>query len=180
MKRLNMMKKQAGFSMVELLMVFAVILGAAVLVFVAYPKVKDNQAAATENTNLSTLQAGIKSLYSGKSNFAGVTPTVLLNAQVVPNTMINGANIVNTWGQTVTIASASLGGVPNNAYSISYSAVPQGPCVKLVSAAGLNFDTVSVNSTAIKTFGNSDIDIAALAGACAGGGTANTILMTGR
>jgi type II secretory pathway pseudopilin PulG len=169
-----------GFSMVELLLVFAVILGAAVMVFVAYPKLKANQAATTENTNLSTLQAGIKNIFQGKPNYTGLVPTVLINAQVVPNTMVNGTNIVNSWGATVAIAPATLGGLANNAYSITYPSVPQDVCVKLASSSGLNFDTVTIGTTAVKTFGSMDVDVVATTTACAAGGAANSIVMVAR
>lgn len=182
------LNKNKGFSMVELLMVFVVILFASVVVFLTWPKLSANSTAQKENTQLSTLQAGIKSTFQGNQGYAGLTPAVLLNSNIVPNTMINDQGtpataddkIVNSWGKEVAIAPAPLSGVANSAYAITYEAVPQAVCVKLATGTGLSFITVTVNATQVKSPTQNSVNIAAAATACAAGADENKIIFVGK
>lgn len=187
-KQMKQMAKK-GFSMVELLLVFAIILGAAIIVFVAYPKAQDSQLATQEQQNLATIQAGVKNLYSGANSYGGANPittATVVQSNVVPqNMIIPGTDTMsNKWNGQVTVASAtSTGGIAGDAFSITYNNVPVTPCVKLVTSAGLNFDRVTVGTTVIKdqrTAGSETINVPALTTACQAGGENNVIEFVAR
>lgn len=182
MKKLNR-KSNKGMSLVELLLVVG--LAAIILagMFVAYNKVQSTNAANTEATNISTLRAGIKNLYGASSNYAGVTPTVLLSARVVPDSMrtATGTTINNTFGGTVAVVPSTFAGNANNSFAITYPNVPVDVCAKLVVAVSQSFNLVTVNGTPVKntsTATGNDINIATLATSCATNNAGATLVMT--
>lgn len=178
MKQFFNRSNRKGFSMVELLLVFAIIMGAAVMVFVVYPKVKANSVTTEENQNITTIQGGVKSLFQSKANYSQVSPSLLIAASVVPNTMVSGTTLVNRWGGAVTIGPSTA--VPNG-YAITYASVPDDICFKLVPSVGMNFVAVGVGSAgSLKTKLNEEIDMTKLASACVGGTSGNTLYFDDR
>lgn len=181
MGNFNKLKRQQGFSMVELMLVFAIILGLAAMVFYVYPKVQESRIASEEQTNLTALQAGVKSVYQGRANYATLTPTILLNAQVVPNNMVNGADIVNRFREVVAVAPATLGGgTADNGFSFTYTGVSQAACTKLAVSLGSTFDVVNIGGVDAKAFGDLDTNEATATTQCAAGLGANTMIFSSR
>lgn len=181
MGKFSKLKSQQGFSMVELMLVFAIILGLAAMVFYVYPKVQESRIATEEQTNLTALQAGVKSVYQGKANYASLTTQILLDAQVVPNNMVTGTDIVNRWREVVAVAPATLaGGTANNGFSFTYTGVSQAACTKLAVSLGATFDIVNINGTDAKAFGALDTDEAVATAQCAGGLANNTMVFSSR
>ena len=167
--------------MVELMLVFAIILGLAAMVFYIYPKVQDNQIASEELANLTALQAGVKSLYQSKATYASLTPQVLLNANVVPNNMISGVDIVNRWRNVIVVSPTTLaGGTPNNGFSLTYAGVSQAACAKLAISLGATFDVINIAGVDAKTFGTLETDESIAATQCALGGTNNTMILSSK
>jgi PilS N terminal len=175
---LKTIKRSKGASLTEFILWSVLVIGIVAAVFAAYLKAKDNREASSENSKLTLLQTGIKGLYQGRSTYVGLTEAVLINAQAAPNDMVNGTALANSWGGAVTVVPASLGGIANNAYAITYPNVPRSVCTKLVLGTGQTFDTVLVGTTTLKVFGATDIDPAASATAC--NNNTNTIVFTAR
>lgn len=175
------LKRQQGFSMVELMLVFAVILGLAAMVFYVYPSVVESRLAKEEQTNLTALQAGVKSVYQGRANYATLTSTILLNGQVVPSNMVSGTDVINRWREIVTIGPVTLGGgSANNGFSFTYTGVSQAACVKMAVSLGANFDVININAVDAKVLGTLDTDEAIATTQCAAGGAANTMVFSSR
>jgi type II secretory pathway pseudopilin PulG len=172
-------KKQKGYTLIEMLISFGVISMLIVGIFMMYTKVQNSRISNQESQNLATLTVGIKNLYQARPNFTGLAPAVLLQAQVVPENMINGANIVNSWTQVVAVAPVAFNGIANAGFSITYLGVPQSACVNLATKAGANYDIVSVGGTAVKAVGVPDIDVPTVTGLCNTGAANNTLVFTG-
>lgn len=167
-------KKNRGFTLVEILLVVGFIAVAGLAVYVTYNKVSSSGQANTETRNLSTLQAGVKSLYGGSTNYTGITNAVLNDGRVTPDSMrpipytLGATAINNTFGGTVDVIATTLGGgTANNGFQITYNRVPGSVCAKLVTTGGTSFDQITVNGATVKNFGQSDLNITALTQGCA-------------
>jgi prepilin-type N-terminal cleavage/methylation domain-containing protein len=169
--KLNLQKKNKGFTLIEILLVVGFIALASVGVYTIYSKVQVSNKANAESRSLDLVRAGIKSLYASKSTFLGLTNTVVNQARITPEAMKdptapNGASITNSFGGTVTIAPTNLNLGTNNGFRITYTKVPGDVCVKLAAAAGAQFDVVNVAGTDVKAFGVNDINVATLTAQC--------------
>lgn len=115
--------------------------------------------------DLSQVQINVKGLYANNpAGYASLTNTVAINAQAVPADMVSGTNVLDQWGNAVTlapVAAASGGG-----FSVSYAGpVPAAACVKMATQVS-GAKSVKVNSTTL-TATNGVIDAGAAATACA-------------
>lgn len=171
-----------GFSLIELLLVLGVLAILLVAAFVVYPQVRDRNQANTEASNLTSIKAGVNNLYASKGgNYTGLTAGVANQARVFPASMNQGtytdaAPITSSWGGTVavavngaaTAATRTPGGViaANRSFTITYSSVPDGVCLPLVSSAANNFQGVTVGTTEVLT--STGFDPARAAAACTG------------
>jgi hypothetical protein len=145
-----------GFSLIELLLVLGVLAILLVAAFVVYPQVRDRNQANTEVSNLTTIKAGVNNLYAAKGgNYTGLTKGVANQARVFPASMNNGTYttgqaITSSWGGDVDVAvnTAAQGSyAANRTFTISYTAVPSGVCLPLVSGAAGNFTSIRVGGT---------------------------------
>lgn len=183
MTKLTLIKnrKNKGFSLLEILLVLAIAAALVIGAFIVYPKVQAGARADAESKNISTIVAGIKSLYTSSSTYAGLTNTVAANAKIFPDNMLNGSSTtpINAWKGNVTVAAANTGpsSATGSSFTIQYLAVPAAECAKIVSGLAGNFYTVSVDSTAVKTAGGT-LDVAAMTKACNSGRNSNTLLFT--
>ena len=156
--------KAKGFSLIELLLVLGVLAILLVAAFVVYPQVRDRNQANAEVANLTSIKASINNLYASRGgNYAGLTTTVANQARAFPQSMnggtYTGATITSAWGGTVAVAEgaavAAAGGLPaipaGRSFTVTYTAVPDGVCLGLVSGAATNFARVAVGSTQVVT-----------------------------
>ena len=163
-----------GFTLIEILLVVGFIALLSIGIFMTYNKVQTSGAANTESQNITTLQAGIKNLYAGQTDYSTITPAILLNGWVVPDSMRSpsgaaATNIVNSFSSTVAIAPYTYnGGAANNAFDITYPGIPSDICSKLVTLVGNNFVKVVVGGTTVKdnSVGNYVVDPAATTTGC--------------
>lgn len=164
-------KKSKGFTLVEILLVVGFIALAGIGIYTIYAKVQVSNQANQESRNLDTLRAGVKSLYASRPSFLGVTNTVANNARVTPDNMRtdDAAAIINSFGGAVTVEPVNLGGGTNNGLRIIYTEVPSAVCSKLVTSAGVQFNSVHVAGTEVKKFGSNEaLDVAEAASQCNG------------
>lgn len=175
MTLLKRKKTSKGFTLVEILLVVGFIALAGIGIYTIYSKVQISNQANQESRNLDTLRAGVKGLYASRPNFTGVTNTVANQARVTPDNMRteNVGEIINSFGGTVTVEPVTLGtGNANNGVRIIYEEVPSAVCSKLVTSAGVQFNSVSIDGAEVKEFAsNAALDVAAAAAACNGADT---------
>lgn len=152
----SIQRNQGGFSLVEILLVLGIIAILAIAAFIIFPQVQASNRANTEQTNITTLAAGIKNLYGATRNYNGVSATVVNQARIAPASMNGGdpaaTALSSSWSADVAIApSAAVAGPPaipaGRAFTITYSAMPSEVCTKLVPGLLQNFEAIQVGST---------------------------------
>lgn len=153
-----------GFSLLELLLVMGIIAALIIGAFMIYPKVKASQNVSNESKNLSSLVAGIKSLYKGKADYEGLNNDVVLNSKIVPDNMISDGRIVNVWGGDVTIDTFKT------FFRINYKNMQTRECMDLASSQYtitryIDFGGIYYFDTSMPSF-SIDGNMAKLADAC--------------
>lgn len=119
----------------------------------------------TQN-NLTMMKIEVQSLYTGSSDYSGLSNNVGISAGVFPSDMVKGATVKNAWGGQVTLAPGS----DVTQFSISYSEIPQDVCLK-IAQLGDDWASIAVNGVDVMAAANR---ISATAGACQDG--ANTVV----
>lgn len=181
MKNFKQARNQGGFSLIELLLVLAIIAALAVAAFIVYPRVQAGRNATYESQVLSSAIAGAKAIFA-TGNYFKLDNDVAINAELFPKNMNAGAgSIVNQWeGDVVVIGSDAAGaavttGTIARYMTITYPKVPKEVCTRLGASAAQNFGRVTVNGDVIvDTFDtvatNDVVDEAALTTSCVDGG----------
>lgn len=179
----NFKSKQQGLSLLELLLVMAVVAGILVVAFMTYPRVAASRAASDVAQTLSAAQATVKTIYTS-GNYSTLTNLVANQAGVFPdrmkeeNTQTN-ANFINEWDGGVDIEGADRAGAASTAnaryFNISYENVPTAVCTRLVPATAGNFGLIRVDDNIVfDAFGDTAaadqgvLDEAAIVAACQG------------
>jgi prepilin-type N-terminal cleavage/methylation domain-containing protein len=172
----NSPRKAKGFTLLELLLVVAIVAIALAVLFFLFGKVQSKSTAQTEAQNLVTMAADVKGLFSPQGNFTNINDQVLVQNNVPPTGMVSGTNIVNGWGGAVTVAAAGTG---DSEATFQYDGVPTGDsCSGFVQGAQSAFSTITVNGQTVKdvTTG-AQFSAATLGAACNGanGGTVSVV-----
>lgn len=173
-------KKELGFSLIELLLVIGFISGALVLAFATYPKVQSSNRANVEVQHLIVMAGGIKNLYATSKTYNTLSNNVAIGANVVPNDMKQGGPgiINNVWGGNVDIVPS---GASDSTYTITYASVPSSECTKLATSLSVNFIKLIIGANA-PLFDHSsglNIDPALAAAQCSGANSAFDMAFTG-
>jgi type II secretory pathway pseudopilin PulG len=183
MKRTLLSRKaaQGGFTLVEFIIVVALIIGGSILVFNYSASAKVSAHVQAESGNIGAINGRIKNMFVSRPNYATLDNTLLIAAKAFPSNMVNdpstpATGVNNVWGGTVTVAPASVNAGTNNGYTFTYAKVPQAECVDLVSAMDSVFVILNVDGTDVKPFGGT-LDQSSLATQCATGDD-NTIVFT--
>lgn len=154
MKNFKQARNQGGFSLVELLLVLAIIAALAVAAFIVYPRVQAGRNATYESQVLSSAQAGVKALFT-TNNYANLTTTAAYNAEIFPRNMNveGGTTIENQWGGLVVASGSTAAGAdsatsPTRYFKFVYPNVPTDVCIRLAGAAVQNFGAVLIGEDA--------------------------------
>lgn len=143
----NKYLKNKGYSLLELLLVLGIIAALVVAAFIIYPKIQASQRATNEISNISAIDAGIKSLYSSTADYSNINNTVLMNSKIFPQNMINSSNVRNSFKGNVVIKASSYS---SGSYQMTYYNVPQVECSKISIAVFNKFAQVQINSKVLK------------------------------
>lgn len=149
----SIQRNQGGFSLVEILLVLGIIAILAIAAFIIFPQVQASNRANAEQTNITTLQAGIKNLYGATRDYTGLTPEVVNQARIAPPTMNGGSfdasTLSSSWSADVDVG--PVGTAPARQFTITYTGMPSEVCTKLVPGLVNNFDAISVNAVVVKS-----------------------------
>lgn len=166
-------RRQSGATLLEQLLVaiaIAGLIGGAIVTWISV------QTSANDNDNLrdtALLMSKVRSVFDGQSSYGtGSLNATLLTYRAVPPAMINGSNINNAWGGTVTVTGAGA------TYTISSASIPQESCATMVknfggpTGGGSGITAMTVNGTAVTL----PVTPGAAATACSA--TSNTVVLT--
>lgn len=157
---------EEGLSAIEIVLIALaglILIGGALYYFTVFRADNDMNDALSD---VSTVAGNVQSWYSGQGgNFAGLSNTAGISANVFPQSMVNGANVTDPWGGAVTLqADASQG------FDVIFANVPADACNHLGTERLGSLLSVTINGTNMTPPNNTP---AAVAGACTAGG--NTI-----
>lgn len=157
--------KAGGFSLIELLLVLAVLVGLIVGGFVLYQQNAEGVRSDQAQKQLLGLRSGIARLYTTPT-YTGISAATIINAGQAPSNMVNGTNLQAPWGGAVTVAAANWNGGTDNAFTITFANVPRSECNTMASAVQNSFVGVTVGTTVIKN-ATTQFNSGTLATACA-------------
>lgn len=147
----SIQRNQGGFSLVEILLVLGIIAILAIAAFIIFPQVQASNRANAEQSNITTITAGIKNLYGATRNYTGVGNPVVNQARIFPASMNGGsfasdAPITSSWSGAVTVAPGT--GAPPRQFTITYADMPSEVCTRLVPGMLQNFVSIAVGDGA--------------------------------
>ena len=146
----SIQRKQGGFSLVEILLVLGIIALLAIAAFIIFPQVQAANRANTEQSNITTMAAGIKNLYGATRNYDQIAARTLIQARIAPSSMYANntaaTTLTSAWSGDVAVAAS---GTNNSQFTITYAAVPSEVCTRLVPGLIANFQSVTVGTTVV-------------------------------
>lgn len=122
-------KKQRGFTLIEFMVVIALIGLGLVLVVTQFGQANASNQTQTSIRNISSLISGITGMKDVRNGYAGLTNTVLLQTNGVPENMKVGGALKNIYGGAVTARE----GVSASNFEIVMEGVPQTNCTEILS-----------------------------------------------
>lgn len=137
-----------------ILIALVVIAGAAYNLNSAFSKTK----VASTQQDLVTTRMQIQQLFSGSTNYSGLTNEVAINASVVPKNMVKGTDLKNAWGGNITINNEDA----NASFTIALSQIPKDECTQLAKFQLDAWLSVKVNDTLV----DATDSIASIVGNC--------------
>lgn len=162
-----------GFSLIEIILVLGVVSALIIAAFIVYPKVESSQRSHIEINNITSIQTGVRTLYSSSSDYKGLSTAVGVQLNIFPDNMLkvySGTNKsiypVNAFGGNVVLNATNDG----KAFTIGYSGVSPTECTKIISAVASNFNIIEVNGLLLKDVGrytqDSSLDISRITTYC--------------
>lgn len=146
---------QSGFSLVEILLVLAIIAVLGIAAFIIFSQVRDANRAHTESQNLTTIIVGVRNLYANRADYNGLTTGIANQAHIFPSSMND-----KQYGATDPVSHLGNGlvdvepwGANEKRFAVIYRDVPIEICIKIAQNYGKNVDEVQVNGVTVKAFG---------------------------
>lgn len=161
--------KKNGFSLVELLLVLAIIAALSVAAFIIYVKVSDNMRVAKEIFNITNARASIVSMYKSAPSYEGINSLPEETLRMIFNsTMFKGdmGQPFNTYGGQVAVVPVSIGNNTDAGFMISSPMVPNDDCIKIVSGLKGSFMGIDVNGETLKEKSSDIVSNNAIINAC--------------
>lgn len=176
MKNFKSMKKQLGFTLVEVGIVVAVVLLLLTGV-IGVPKIIANAKANDEIGELKTITTAVQKIYATSPNYAGVTLAEVISLKGIPDERKVSATVAaNRWGGAITMAPTTCN-TANDCMLMTSNNVPEVECVAVIPSAAGGFARIGVAGTDVKPLGGA-LDKTALGTQCAGGNVTITYYFT--
>lgn len=163
---MNTLKRQAGMTLTESLLVLSVGALVAVLAYGGYKMATSDVKTQSQSKATVQLVGKIKQVFGSAANYgtAGASLyTTVKNAKIAPaDFKDNGTAFVNAWGGTVVPAVGS-----NNAqFTITFQGVPSEGCIEFLNGINSAAVALTMGGTSVKT-ATGDFDTTAAATQCA-------------
>jgi prepilin-type N-terminal cleavage/methylation domain-containing protein len=179
-------RTQRAYSLIEIMIVIAIIAAATFGVVRFFQHDTAKAAVQQEQTNLASVVTAVKGLYATKNSFAGVSSAGLIASRSPGVRVDQGAtNLLSAFGSSITVQPAQVL-APNDAFQVVYSGLNSSQCTGLIPAVaggayGISIGGgASVVSTGATTLGKIN-DPGQVATECAGqtfAQHAGTVVMT--
>lgn len=141
--------KRKGFSLLELMLVLAIVAALAATAFYTYQKVYDNYKINTAVKQIITLNTVITQAYAGRGNYEGLSPSSI--SASVPSDMpfdSSSSGFMNTYNFSVGVSASWMTASKANSsgFYISYY-VKKEDCFQIVKRLVPAFNYILINST---------------------------------
>ena len=165
----NKSKKLKGFTLIELLMVLGIIAVITVGIFMLAKHVNTNREVTQEMNRMMELTKGLDNAYVNTVGYdANLSVNTAINNGAVPMDLLTGTQILDSWGQPITLSVASYNGNPTGAANIVYPQVSTDVCSQMVSNLMTRFAKITVGSNVVKSSENQVVSPSVIAQDCQG------------
>ncbi len=130
------LKRQAGLTFVESLLVLAVAAGIVALAYMGYKSAKSAITVESQARGVTQLAASISRTFGRSGSYSDVTTANVINARIVPDAFtVEGGEIRNKWNGLVTPAVGNqAGNTPASNFKITITNVPRSACFDFVTS----------------------------------------------
>lgn len=105
-------RKHSGFGLLEVILVFAIVIGAAAVVFSVYQSAQPAAEADRAVSYASTISGNMQTFYQINHSYRGLDNAMAIKANIIPSAMVNSPTLLNSeWGP-VTVGPSAIGGGP--------------------------------------------------------------------
>lgn len=148
------MKKSKGFTLIETLITVGIVSLIAITLYSYYSK-KSYEALISRQINyLVSLDIGVQNFIRASANLNNVTPANLINSNVVPTELVQGATLRNAFGGNITFAVATSFAA-NDSLDMTVTNLPIEACMQTISSrVGETANRISVNGFVVKDVGD--------------------------
>lgn len=158
-----------GFGLLEVILVFALVIGASAVVFAVFQSAQPSDEAHRANSSLTVLAANIRGVYAVGGDYSSISAPLLIKNSLVPKDLIaaSGTSIIGFWQKPITVQAYP----DSHHFTIFYEGVPQDACSKFVLGTANYFSDVSMGpdladiNTVIRA-DNGVIDVNSVVTAC--------------
>lgn len=157
---------QHGATPLQYLLFAVLALGGIALGFQLYNQGSASSKAMTIVQNNASLRAAVTAWSGNRPVFTGVSASQVVKTKKLPSNLIDaaGTGIQTDYGP-VTIAAASVNGGTDNAYTMTYAAIPTSICDSLVKTAAEDAAAIVVGTSTVKD-ATTTFDTATATNAC--------------
>lgn len=150
MRRLG---RQAGFSLIELVLVLTIIGAATIITISAFNTTDDSQKVQEQVNNMNALSGAIRHMFNTQGSYEGLTNTVILRSVAFPEQMRvpNSTTLIkHGWANDgIDVIDINELGTASDSFMITLKAVPETSCASIATATFRHFMRVTVGSTDI-------------------------------
>lgn len=148
----TMLKK--GFSMIELIIVIAVLGVLTAVVLQQAQGMRESSNINKESSNLGMITSAVQATFTSQGDYTGLANDIVTRNNAFPANMVDDgapANINSSWALAgVDITPTTFNGTADAAFMISYSSVPDSSCQDFVARNYPSFYRVDIGGTQIK------------------------------
>lgn len=140
--RLPLHARGLGFSLLEAILAFALILTMAAVVYTTLAPTSQLAEVEQEAHRLDTLRQGVTSGYASAQDFVDLTPQKAMDRGWLGNGSGDGRS--TAWGP-LTLTAANLGGMPGDGWRLTLADLPGGVCERILASQRGRWTHVAVD-----------------------------------
>jgi len=143
---------QRGFSFIELIIVLAIVAAAGAALMALGNSTKSSSGVTDASQEIAQVAAAGQAAYSySRGDYTGISAAQLAGSAKVPDTMKSGTTLVNTFGETITVAVGGATAALKKTFVISYIAPDAETCSDIASLNIGKYDSIKTGTTVITT-----------------------------
>lgn len=150
--------RQSGWGLTETILALGIISALGVASYLAYNHVSVKAQVKRERDNLRHLASAVDRSHGLLGHFSLVSTNRLLDENLVPTRMRDGASLRTAWGSSATVYPHTVNAAAgtHNAFLVSYPDAPAEVCAGLASAMGKDAYDIVVGGRTVYTDGKVD------------------------